>query len=110
MWVVRDRLCLKAVILAFPEVLSRCGPSVELAVLLKDTQLTNKPWIEEEWPDGDWEALVSNTKQACEAYCNSVLKRGSGGWNIERPLERPLERPRERAQRSLFSFFRIPRS
>jgi len=40
MWVVRDRLRLKAVTLALPGVLSRCGTSVKLAVLLKDTQLT----------------------------------------------------------------------
>ena len=72
MYIVRDRLRLKAVTLALPEVLSRCGTSIELAVFLKDTQLTNKPWIEEEWPDGDWEALVCNTKQACEAYRKSV--------------------------------------
>jgi hypothetical protein len=102
MWVDYNRLHLEAVTLALPEVLSRCGTSVELAVLLKDTQLPNKPWIEEEWPNGDWEAFVCNMKQVCEVYHKSVLKRGSEGWNIERP--------RERAPRSLFSFFRISRS
>ena len=97
MWVVRDRLSLKAVAFAMPEVLSRCGASVELAVLLKDTQFTNKPWIDEEWPDGDWEALVCNAKQVCKVYCKSVLKRSRSlkGWSIGRL--------HERAQRSLSS-------
>ena len=102
MWIDRNRIRLEAVTLVLPEVLSRCGTSVELAVLLKDTQLPNKPWIEKEWPDGDWETFVCSTKQACEAYCKSVLKRGSE--------DRKIERPRERAQRSLFSFFRTSRS
>ena len=62
----------------------------------------NKPWIGEEWPDGNWEALVCNTKQACEAYRKSVLKRGPEGRNIGKL--------REHAQRSLFSWFRIQRS
>ena len=64
--------------------------SVELTALLKGVQLTNKPWIEGEWPNGDWEALVCNAKQACRAYCKSVE-----GW-----------RKRERAQRFLLSLLR----
>jgi hypothetical protein len=84
MWVIRDRRRLEAVTLALPEVLSRCGTSVELAVLLKDTQLPNKPWIEEEWPDGDWDAFVCNTRQVCEVYHKSVLKGGSEGQNIRK--------------------------
>jgi hypothetical protein len=95
-WVDRDRLRLEAVALSLPEVLSRCGTSAELVVFLKNTQLTNKPWIDKEWPDDDWEALVYNTKQDCEAYHKSVLVEG---WNIGSLYER--------AQRFLFSFFRI---
>jgi len=94
MWAVRNGLRLKAVALALPEVLSRCGTSVELAGLLKDTQLTNKPCIEKELPDGDWEALVCNTKQTCEAYHKSVLMEA-----------RTASRYSSRAQRSLFLLF-----
>ena len=63
---------MKAVTLALPEVLSRCGTSVELAVLLEGTWLTDRPSIKGEWPDGEWETLVYDMKQACEAYCNPV--------------------------------------
>jgi len=88
MWIDRDRPRLEAVTLALPEVLSMCGTSVELAVLLKDTQLANKPWIEEEWSDGDWEALIYDTKQTWKAYRKSVLKRGSEGQNIRKRRKR----------------------
>jgi hypothetical protein len=66
---------LKAVMLAFPELLSRCPTSVQLAILLKATRLDNNPWIEMEWPDGDWEAHVYSLNQACEAYYRPVLER-----------------------------------
>ena len=61
------------VALSLLEVLSRCGASVKLTVLLKDIQLTERPWIKDQWPDGKWETLVCTIKQACKAYCESVL-------------------------------------
>jgi len=70
---------LKAVMLAFPELLSRCPRSVDFAVLLKATRLGNRPWFEVEWPDGDWEAFVFRLNQACEAYYKPVLE--SSPWD-----------------------------
>jgi hypothetical protein len=66
---------LKAVILAFPQVLSRCGLSVELAVLLEGTQFAETAWLQSEWPGDDWEALLHTLKKACKAYYRSVLIR-----------------------------------
>lgn len=60
--------------LVFPELLSRCPTSVPLAVLLKATRLDNKPWMEMEWSDDEWEALVYRLHQACEAYYKPVLE------------------------------------
>jgi hypothetical protein len=65
---------LKAGMLAFPELLSRCPRSVKLAVLLNAIRLDNKLWIEMEWPDGEWEALVFGLNRACEAYYKPVLE------------------------------------
>jgi hypothetical protein len=59
-------------ILAFPQVLSRCGLSVELAVLLKSRQFLEAAWLQCKWPDDDWEALLHTLKTACTAYYRSA--------------------------------------
>jgi hypothetical protein len=66
---------LNAVILAFPQVLPRCGLSVELAALLEGPHSAGIAWLQSNWLADDWEALLYTLKQACEAYCRSVLKR-----------------------------------
>ncbi|KIM35877.1 hypothetical protein M413DRAFT_428225 [Hebeloma cylindrosporum] len=74
----REMRHLKAVMLAFPELLSRCPSSVELAILLKATPLNKKPWVIMEWPEketDEWEALAHRLTQACKAYYKPALKR-----------------------------------
>jgi hypothetical protein len=63
---------LKLVMLAFPELLSRCPTSNELATLLKGTRLVDEHWFQKEWPHEGWEAPLYTWNQACEAYCNAV--------------------------------------
>jgi hypothetical protein len=75
---------LKAVILAFPQVLSRCGLSVELAVLLEGTQFTETAWLQSQCPDDDWEAFLHTLNKACKAYCRSVLMRKPVGTSSHR--------------------------
>jgi hypothetical protein len=79
---------LKAVILAFPQVLSRRGLSVELAVLLEDTQSAEIAWLQSQWPDDDWEALLHTLKKACKAYYRSVLIRKPLGMISHRIKQR----------------------
>jgi hypothetical protein len=86
---------LKAVILAFPQVLSRCGLSVELAVLLEGTQSVRIAWLQREWPDDDWEALLHTLKKACKAYSRSVLIRKPLG-TISRRIKQFISRKQGR--------------
>jgi len=75
-----DSRHLKAVILAFPELLSRCPPSVELAIILKSTRLADKVWFRRVRPGYDWDVLLHPLNEACEAYYKPVLE--------PRPLDR----------------------
>jgi hypothetical protein len=67
---------LKAVILAFPEILSRCPTSLELAILLKRTQLTDKAWFQTVQPGYNWQVLLYSLDEACKAYYKPVLELG----------------------------------
>ena len=69
-----DSRHLKAVILAFPELLSRCPPSAELAILLKGTRLADKVWFRRVRPGYDWDILLHPLNEACKAYYKPVLE------------------------------------
>lgn len=63
---------LKAVMLALPELLSRCPASVELKTPLRRIRSLDERWFQRKWPGEDWETLLYTLNQACEAYCDSV--------------------------------------
>jgi len=62
---------------AFPEILSRCGPSNDLAAFLQRTRLPKRPLLQSSVGD-DWETLSRTLNQACEAYYLSIPEERPG--------------------------------
>lgn len=58
---------------AIPEILFRCGPSIELADFLERTRLPKRPSLQSSLGD-DWDTLSRTLNEACEAYYLPILE------------------------------------